>query len=142
MSFTNPTTEDIKTLLRQAQRIAIVGLSPKTSRPSHTVAKALQQFGYEIVPVRPAVDHVLGEKAYADLMQVPGEIHIVDVFRHPDSIAPIVDACIKRGVPVLWLQDGVVNEIEAQRAQAAGITVVMDRCIYRDSVNLLGLTTR
>lgn len=142
MQFANPSLDEIKTILDGAHRIAVVGLSPKPSRPSHTVAKALQQFGYRIVPVRPAVDEVLGETAYADLKDVPGEIDIVDVFRNPDKIAPIVDACIARQVPVLWLQDGVVNQAEALRAQAAGITVIMDRCIYRDIVQICGSSPR
>jgi len=92
----------------------------------------LQQFGYHIVPVRPAVESVLGEPAYPDLYAVPGQIDLVDVFRAPEHVEPIVDACITRKIPALWLQDGVINEAAAIRARANGITVVMDRCIYRD----------
>jgi len=130
--FHNPPIESIIALLRHSKRIAVVGLSPRASRPSHVVASALQGYGYTIIPVRPAVDSVLGEKAYPDLYQVPGRIDLVDVFRAPQFIDPIVDACIARKIPVLWLQDGVVNETAATRAQANGITVIMDRCIYRD----------
>lgn len=130
--FCNPSREQIIDLLHQCQRIAVVGLSPKSNRPSHRVAKALQQFGYTIVPVRPAVEHVLGEKAYPDLHAVPGQIDLVDVFRAPEYVGPIVDACIELKISALWLQDGVINEAAALRAQASGITVVMDRCIYRD----------
>lgn len=130
--FRNPSREQIIDLLRQCQRIAVVGLSPKSNRPSHNVAKALQEFGYSIVPVRPAVESVLGEKAYPDLYAVPGRIDLVDVFRAPEYVDPIVDACIELQIPALWLQDGVINEAAALRAQAHGITVVMDRCIYRD----------
>ena len=130
--FNNPSREEIIDLLRQCQRIAVVGLSPKSNRPSHAVAKALQQFGYTIVPVRPAVDSVLGEKAYPNLHAVPGTIDLVDVFRAPEHIDPIVDACIELNISALWLQDGVINEAAALRAKANGITVVMDRCIYRD----------
>ena len=78
------------------------------------------------------MDSVLGEKAYADLYSVPGEIDLVDVFRAPQHVEPIVDACIELKIPAIWLQDGVINEQAALRAQAAGMTVVMDRCIYRD----------
>lgn len=136
--FTNPSREEIINLLAQTRRIAVVGLSPKASRPSHQVARALQQFGYSIVPVRPALDEVLGEKAYPDLYAVPGKIDLVDVFRAPEHIEPIVDACIALQVPAVWLQDGVVNEAAALRARDHGITVVMDRCIFRDYRQFIG----
>jgi hypothetical protein len=136
MSFQNPGENALRELLTQARRIAVVGLSPKPDRPSYFVAAQLQRFGYEVVPVRPAVASVLGVPAYPDLAAVPGPIDLVDVFRAPEHVDPIVDACIALKVPVLWLQDGVVNEAAALRAQAAGITVVMDRCIYRDYVAL------
>ena len=135
--FNNPPLEQIKSLLQQIKHIAVVGLSPKTSRPSHQVAKAMQGYGYHIIPVRPAVDEVLGETAYASLEEVPEPVDLVDVFRAPEHLAPIIDACIARGVQVVWLQDGVINEKEAHRAQAAGIMVIMDRCIYRDYIQLI-----
>ena len=135
--FNNPSLEQIKNLLQQIRHIAVVGLSPKTKRPSHQVAKAMQGYGYHIIPVRPAVDEVLGEKAYASLDEVPTPIDLVDVFRAPEYIAPIIDACITRGVKTVWLQDGVVNEAEARRARDAGIMVIMDRCIYRDYIQLI-----
>jgi len=130
--FENPSIDSIIDLLRRVQRIAVVGLSPRPTRPSHAVASAMQGYGYTIVPVRPAVDSVLGEKAYADLYQVPDSIDLVDVFRAPQYVDPIVDACIELKVPALWLQDGVINEAAAIRARDAGILVIMDRCIYRD----------
>ncbi len=135
--FNNPSLEQIKNLLQQIKHIAVVGLSPKTKRPSHQVAKAMQGYGYHIIPVRPAVDEVLGEKAYASLDEVPAPIDLVDVFRAPEHIAPVIDACIARGVKAVWLQDGVVNEAEARRAQDAGMLVIMDRCIYRDYIQLI-----
>ena len=137
MTFENPSPDEIRDLLGRIQHIAVVGLSPKAKRPSHQVASALQQFGYHIIPVRPAVDEVLGEPACADLYQVPGPIDLVDVFRAPDQITPIIDACIELKLPAIWLQDGVINEAEAQRAKEAGITVIMDRCIYRDYMQLM-----
>ena len=130
--FANPTESEIKALLARVQSIAVVGLSPKANRPSHRVAAALQGYGYRIIPVRPMVSEVLGEKAYADLRQVPGTIDLVDVFRAAEEVEPIVDACIDLKIPALWFQDGVVNEAAALRARAAGIVVVMDRCTYRD----------
>lgn len=134
--FREPPTERIRALLREVRTIAVVGLSPRPNRPSHQVARAMQGFGYRIVPVRPAVDSVLGERAYPDLYALPGPVDLVNVFRNPKEIGPIVDACIALKLPRLWLQDGVVNEAEALRAQAAGIEVIMDRCIYRDCLAL------
>lgn len=139
--FSNPGTDEIKNILNKTKTIAVVGLSPKANRPSHSVSKAMQEFGYRVIPVRPAVDEVLGEAAYPDLASIPqdlrNKIDMVDVFRAPDKIAPIIDACIEFEVPLIWLQDGVINETEALRAQAAGIIVVMDRCVYRDYVQLV-----
>lgn len=140
--FHNPSIDEIVRLLHGIKRIAVVGLSPKANRPSHGVAKSLQEFGYTIVPVRPAVDSVLGEQAYADLHAVPGKIDLVDVFRASQYVDPIVDACIELNIPAIWLQDGVINEPAALRAQAAGITVVMDRCIYRDYRQFIQTTSR
>jgi predicted CoA-binding protein len=136
MSFSNPTPETICKLLREAKTVAVVGLSPNPGRPSFNVAKALQGFGHRIFPVRPLVSEVLGEKAYPDLESLPEVPDIVDVFRAPEHVPAIVDSCIKLGVRVLWLQDGVVHEEAALRAQQAGITVVMDRCMYRDHTQL------
>ncbi len=134
--FRNPSTDRIRALLAEIRTIAVVGLSPRPNRPSFEVAQAMQGFGYRIVPVRPAVDSVLGERAYPDLYALPEPVDLVNVFRNPKEIGPIVDACIALQLPRLWLQDGVVNGAEALRAQAAGIEVIMDRCIYRDYLAL------
>ena len=140
--FLNPSLNEIKNLLKDSRTLAVIGLSPKAKRPSHSVSKAMQGFGYTIIPVRPAVDEVLGETAYTDLESIPedlrAQIDMVNVFRAPDKITTIIDACIKLKIPLIWLQDGVVNEAEAARAQAAGIKVVMDRCVYRDYCELIG----
>lgn len=137
MAFKNPSGEAIGRLLADAKTIAVVGLSPQPDRPSHGVAAAMQGFGYRIVPVRPAVDAVLGEKAYPDLDHLPGPVDIVDVFRAPEHVDAIVAQCIAHKLPALWLQEGVVNEAAAERARDAGIMVVMDRCIYKDYVHYL-----
>lgn len=138
MSFRNPPPEAIRALLERVRRIAVVGLSPKANRPSHQVAAAMQGFGYQIVPVRPAIERVLGETAYPDLRAVPGTIDLVDVFRAPAHVDELVELCIECGIPALWLQDGVVNTVAAERAVAAGMFVIMDRCIYRDYVGFFG----
>jgi predicted CoA-binding protein len=142
MPFANPPPEDIRALLERTEVIAVVGLSPKANRPSFKVAAAMQGFGYRIVPVRPKVSEVLGEKAYADLASVPGPIDLVDVFRAPEYVDEIIDACIARKVPAVWLQEGVVNEPAVERARAAGLFVVMDRCVFRDYVRFFGAAPR
>lgn len=137
MPFSNPSADEIKVLLHQVKTIAVVGLSPKAARPSHSVSRAMQGFGYRIIPVRPAVEEVLGERAWPDLYALPCTPDLVDVFRAPEHIGPIVDACIELGIEAIWLQDGVVNEAAAIRAKQAGMTVIMDRCIYRDYIQLM-----
>ncbi|MDH5783983.1 MAG: CoA-binding protein [Chromatiales bacterium] len=112
--FTHPESELLRRLLKQTKRIAVVGLSPNPSRPSHQVAAAMQGFGYRIIPVRPAVDEVLGEKAYPDLYALPDMPDLVDVFRAPEHVMPIVDACIELGIKAIWLQDGVIDESAAK----------------------------
>jgi len=136
MNFVNPSPENICRLLREAHSVAVVGLSPNTSRPSFRVAQALQGFGYQILPVRPLVSEVLGEKAYPDLESLLVVPDIVEVFRASEHVPTIVDICIRLGVKNLWLQDGVVHEEAALRAQQAGINVVMDRCMFRDHTQL------
>ncbi len=135
-TFSNPSHERLRALLAEIKIIAVVGLSPRQNRPSYQVSQAMQGFGYRIIPVRPAVESVLGETAYPDLYALPEPVDLVNVFRNPKEIAPIVDACIALKLPRLWLQDGVINEAEALRAQAAGIEVIMNRCVYRDYLML------
>ena len=130
--FNNPTSREICDLLKQVKNIAVVGLSPQLARPSHTVAKAMQGFGFNIIPVRPKIDIVLGQKAYAKLADVPVPIDLVDVFRAAEHIDAIVEECIALKIPAIWIQEGIVNEAAAIRARDAGMTVIMDRCIYRD----------
>ncbi len=138
MAHANPSPDLICQMLRHIHTIAVIGLSPNPARPSFRVASALQKLGYRIVPVRPLVQEVLGEKAYADLESIPCKVDLVDVFRAPQHIPAIVDSCIALDIPRLWLQEGVIHEEAAQRAQVAGITVVMDRCIWRDHVRFCG----
>ncbi len=134
--FANPSTAAIADLLRRVRTIAVVGLSPRADRPSHRVAAGLQAAGYRIIPVRPAVDEVLGERAWPRLEDIPAEarraIDLVDVFRAPQYVDALVDSCLALELPALWLQDGVVNPAAARRAQQAGMVVVMDRCTWRD----------
>ena len=135
--FVNPSSEEIRALLRRVKTIAVVGLSASPGRPSHGVARALQGFGYRIIPVNPTLTEALGEKAYPSLRDLPAPVDLVDVFRESSHVAALVDECIALKLPALWLQDGVVDEAAASRARAAGMTVVMDRCVYRDHARLM-----
>ncbi len=130
--FENPSPEEIREVLRTTRTIAVVGFSPKADRPSYRVARALQDFGYRIIPVRPMLAEGLGETAYASLRELPGPPDLVDVFRAPEAVDEIVDECIAIGAKRIWLQEGVINEAAAARARAAGIWVVMDRCVWKD----------
>ena len=140
MAFANPGDDELRSLLRRARAIAVVGFSPKPGRPSHAVAAALQRFGYRIIPVRPMLKEGLGESAWPDLAAIPdpGSIDLVDVFRAPEHVDEIADACIALNIPAIWLQEGVVNEAAAERARAAGLTVVMDRCTLKEYTRLCG----
>jgi uncharacterized protein len=137
--FRNPSSAEIAALLRGARQIAVIGISADPSRPSHSVAKAMQHFGYRVVPINPALDAVLGEICWPTLdAAVAGgiDVSIVDVFRQSRYLPQIVADCIRLKMPALWLQDGVIDAESASRAQEAGILTIMDRCIYRDRAML------
>jgi hypothetical protein len=137
MSFVNPGDESVRTLLQTVRTIAVVGLSPQPARPSYRVAQAMQRYGYRIVPVRPLVDAVLEEKAYASLADIPFPVDLVDVFRAAEHVPAIVEQCLALNLPAIWIQEGIVHEAAAREAQAGGMTVVMDRCILKDYVRLM-----
>jgi len=120
---------NIKEILETYKTIAVVGLSSQTWRPSYSVTQYMQRAGYRIVPVNPNEREVLGERAYASLDDVPEPIEIVDIFRRPEYVPEIVEAAIRRHARVIWMQLGVANQAAADRAIAAGLEVVMDRCI-------------
>lgn len=139
MSFSNPDDAALRQLLLTVKTIAVVGLSPQPNRPSHRVAQAMQSHGYRIVPVRAAVASVLGETAYATLADIPFPVDLVNVFRAAEHVPAIVDACLALHCPALWIQQGIVADAAAERARAAGIMVVMDRCIHKEYVALFTL---
>lgn len=122
----------IPEILRSARTIAVVGLSRNPTRPSNGISAYMQRFGYRIIPVNPNETEVLGEKCYARLEDVPAEIDIVNVFRRPVFVPEIADSAIRVRARTLWLQEGVVHEAAANRARAAGLDVVIDRCIMRE----------
>jgi len=118
-------------ILDSARTIAVVGLSPDPRRPSHGVARYLQRAGYRIIPVNPNLYEVLGERAYRSLREVSDPIDVVDVFRRSEFVGPIVDDAIAMRAHAVWLQDGVIDQLAAERARAAGLDVVMDDCMMR-----------
>jgi predicted CoA-binding protein len=124
--------KQIAELLHSSRIIAVVGLSSKRFRPSYGVAEYLQRAGYRIIPVNPLEAQVLGEQAYPDLESIPGAIDIVDIFRRSEFVPEIVEAAIRKGAKAVWMQEGVYHEAAARRAEQAGLTVIMDRCILKD----------
>lgn len=134
-------TEDIPTLrriLKENRTIAMVGLSAKWFRPSYFAAKYLQEYGYRVIPVNPSYEEILGEKCYATVDEIPDKIDVVDVFQRSDKVMPFAQAAIRVGARVLWLQLGVVNEEAAALARAAGLDVVMNRCMKIEHSRLFG----
>ena len=134
------TNDALRALLRKARTVAVVGLSPKPERPSHGVARYLQRAGYRIVPVNPGHDEILGERSYRTLADAARDhaIDIVDVFRRSEHAGAVVDEAIAIRPKLVWLQLGVVDEAARARAEGAGISIVMDRCLAIDHRQLLG----
>jgi uncharacterized protein len=130
--------KELTDFLRGAKTIAVVGLSANPEKASHRVAAYLKSRGYRIIPVNPAVEEVLGEKSYPDLLSIPEPVDVVDVFRRPEHVPEIADEAIAAGTKFLWLQLGVTNEDAAAKARAAGLTVVQDACLKVEHSRLLG----
>lgn len=118
-------------MLREARTIAVVGLSSDESRPSYRVARYLQAQGYRIIPVNPDETEVLGEQSYPSLTDVTEPVDMIDVFRRPQFVRPIVEEAVRLGIPRIWLQDGVIDEQAAEFARQAGVKVVMNDCTMR-----------
>jgi predicted CoA-binding protein len=131
--------EEIKDILRNFNTIAVVGISPKEDRPSYIVASYLKSKGYRIIPVRPDGDDILGEKVYHSLSEIPKEIgvEVVDIFRRSEDVPPVVEEAVQRGAKAIWMQEGVIHKEAAEKAEKAGLKVVMDRCMKKDHQRLL-----
>src|SRR5258707_13790392 len=125
-------TDEIGQLLKRARTIAVVGLSDNPLRQSYGVAAYMQQHGYRIIPVNPAIKGALGEKAVASLSEIKEQIDIVDIFRRSESVPEVVDEAIRLKVPAIWMQEDVIHEEAAKKARQAGIFVVMDKCILKE----------
>jgi len=130
---------EIKDALRNVKIIAVVGISPKEDRPSYIVASYLKSKGYRIIPVRPDGEEILGEKVYHSLSEIPKEIgvDVVDIFRKSEDVPPIVEEAIQRGTRVVWMQEGVLQKEAGEKAEKAGLKVVMDRCMKKEHQRLL-----
>lgn len=136
-----PSDDEIREILSRTKTIAVVGLSDNPFRPSHGVAYYLKEAGYEIIPVNPKLQRLWGLQAYPDLLSVQRagrRVDLVDVFRNPADVPPVVDEAIRIGAQAVWLQEGVVHEAAAAQARAAGLRVVMDRCAMKEHARLLG----
>ena len=132
----NASSAEIAQILKSSKTIAVVGLSPKPERPSHGVSAYMQAHGYRIIPVNPGHDQILGEKVYKTLLEVPGSIDIVNIFRDPAAVPEIVDQAIQKKAKVVWMQEGIVHNTAAEKARAAGLQVVMNKCIYKEHAKL------
>lgn len=138
----------LRRILTEARRVAVVGLSRNPMRPSYFAAKYLKDHGFTIIPVNPRYDEVLAEPCYPDLRAIPGGVDVVDIFQRPEQVPPFIDDAISIGARVIWMQLGIINEAAAAAAKAAGLEVVMDRCMKIEyarlfgGLNLVGVYTR
>lgn len=129
---------DLREILVSAKTIASVGLSSNQNKESYWIASYLKEQGYKVIPVNPTADEILGEKAYPDLESIPEKIDVVQVFRRPEDVPPVVEDAIQAGARVVWMQEGIVHEEAAQKARAAGLQVVMDACMRSTHRRLIG----
>lgn len=136
----NPPSEEIKAILKNSRIVAIVGLSPKPVRDSYKVAKYLKEQGYVIVPVNPGQKEILGEKSYPNIKAIPFPVDIVDIFRKPEAIPPIVDDAIEIGAKAVWMQQGIAHNRSAEKARKRGLQVVMSKCIKIEHMNMIRQT--
>ncbi len=136
--FSNPAEPEIRALLERVRRIALVGLSPKPHRDSNRVARYLLERGYGVIPVYPREEQILGQRVYRRVQEIPGGVDLVDVFRRSSKLGAVTEDAFASRAPALWFQLDCIDEASALRAQQAGITVVMDRCVMVDHGALLG----
>ena len=128
--------DDIEKIIRESRNIAVVGISNKLGRPSLTVASYLKGQGYRIIPVNPTIQDVNGERCYPDLTSIPEKVDVVDIFRKPEDVLPVVEEAVRVGAKAIWMQEGIVNEEAAGKAREAGLQVVMDKCMLKEHSRL------
>jgi uncharacterized protein len=132
-----PPSEEIKKIVQNAKRIAVVGLSPKPHRESNNVARYLLEQGYDVIPVNPGQTEILERTCYKTLEDIPFDIDVADLFLNPIRIPPVVDQCIRIGVKTIWMQLGIVHNEAASKARKAGLEVVMNRCMMREHQKIM-----
>jgi len=132
------TDQMMKDILLSTKTIASVGLSSNPGKESYGIVQYLKSQGYRVIPVNPTADQILGEKSYPDLESIPEKIDVVQVFRKPEDVPPVVESAIKAGAKTVWMQEGIVNEEAAQKAREAGMQVVMDACMRATHRRLIG----
>jgi hypothetical protein len=132
MPLQNATSDEVRTILRTAKVVAVIGLSDNPDRSSHHVAAYLQTHGYRIIPINPNISEALGETAYPSLQEVPGAVDVVNIFRKPDAVPEIVDQAIAKGAKAVWMQEGIAHNAAAEKARAAGLQVVMNKCMLKE----------
>ena len=133
----NATTDEVRRILTTARTVAVVGLSDKPERASYQVAAYLKAHGYRVIPVNPNIVGVLCQKAYPSLRELPEVVDIVDIFRPPEAVPKIVEAAIARRARVIWMQEGIVHNAAAERARAAGLSVVMNKCLMKEHQKMI-----
>ena len=132
-----PSDKQIKSLLLETTTIAVVGMSPKSQRPSNSVASYLIAQGYRVIPVNPGHSHIFGLTCYPELRAIPGRVEIVDIFRRSSEVGPLVDQAVGIGARAVWMQQGIINHVAAKRAVDDGLLAVMDRCIKVEHTRLI-----
>jgi len=130
--------KQLKELYKTIQTIASVGLSANVEKPSFGIVYYLQQQGYRIIPVNPTTPEILGQTSYPDLLSIPEKVDVVQLFRRSEDVPPFVEQAIQIGAKVVWMQEGISNREAAKKAEAAGLTVVMDRCMRAEHIRLFG----
>jgi hypothetical protein len=131
--------EELKDILRNFKTVAVVGISPKEDRPSYIVVSYLKSKGYRVISIRPDGDEILGEKVYHSVSEIPKEITVavVDIFRRSEDVPPVVEEAVQRGAKAVWMQEGVIHKEAGEKAEKAGLKVVMDRCMKKEHQRLL-----
>jgi len=125
-----------KKILKEYHTIAVVGASPKPEHDSNRVASYLIEQGYNVIPVNPNISQILGKTSYPDLSSIPEKVEVVDIFRKPEDVMPIVNEAIEIGAKAMWMQEGIINEEAAAKAKAAGLLVTMDKCMLKEHMHL------
>ena len=123
-------------ILKSFRNVAMVGISANPEKPSNRVFMYLTANGYNVIPVNPTIDEVLGQKCYASLSDIPGKVEVVDIFRRSEDVLPIVEEAIKIGAKAIWMQEGIINQPAAKKAEAAGLLVVMDKCMRKEHLRM------